>query len=805
MSEPILLDFSGRRITSVEIERAKRFNIAAGCLGTIWFAMTFNMPLTLFMEAIGAGGFLIGMITAIRQLVMVVQIPAAFLSERIASRRKFWAVLALVHRSVWFAIAAVAFSWKPEARWVPVAVLALMGTSDLLGNAGAAAWFSWMADLIPARTAGSFWGRRQAIITAASLAGMGVAGFILDQFRAPQNGATNPRGFALVFGLAAMCGVADIVVHLWVAEPQSAPRAEEQGILPRLLAPIRDRDFRHLTLAMGFWTMGYWMFTSFSLVYLKRFFPVSYSDVAAVTIATSLGTVFTGSAFGTLVDRLGARVLSAILMIAAPITALSWFFINTSFVTFHLPWIGLWRVPQALLWTVPSSFFAGAAFSGMTPCQLRLLAALSNSKGRTMAMAVHWSAIGVIGVSGALLGGWIMDRFVKHPTHLMLPTGTPFGFFHVIIAVFAFLFWGLATPLILSIRTRVDKVPFTEALARMLAMNPLNALRNFFNLQTFMTPSTVRKRAQAARSLGVFKSGMAVPDLIRQLDDPALEVREEAIEALGAIGSDEAVDALLAKLEDPQFDLVPRVCRALRTCGDARCMDALARQLAGTDRETLCESARTLGRIGDRRALPHLLTVVTHSRDGRVLASACEALAALGEVSAAYQIIPQIRALPNKMLKRAMTLAVADLLGERDSFYPILLEEMEVQGAGSGRLVHDLVRAVKKQFPAAAPQLAMLAELETACHEERASRCAELLLNIGLHLVQFRHKLPLTLDPNRAMSQLLERDPRSAIGVWYLKILNEPWCEATGGDRRAPGDVLLGLHIVLAFLGNGAE
>jgi len=49
------------------------------------------------------------------------------------------------------------------------------------------------------------------------------------------------------------------------------------------------------------------------------------------------------------------------------------------------------------------------------------------------------------------------------------------------------------------------------------------------------------------------------------------------------------------------------------------------------------------------------------------------------------------------------------------------------------------------------------------------------------------------------MNRLLECDRRAAIGVWYLKILSEPWCSGKEADSRDNADILLGLHIVLSF------
>lgn len=795
-----LFDITGRRITSVQIQQAMRVNICAGCFGMLWFVMSLNMPLTMFMEAVGASGFLIGLLTAVRQCAMAVQIPSAFISEHLGSRKWFWARLALMNRALWFAIAGLAYCWgKPGFSWIPAGVVIVVGISDLLGNMGAASWNSWMADLIPAKNAGSFWGRRQSIVTAASLIGMGVAGFALDLFRTPGTYKTSPLGFALVFAIAAAFGMADVIVHLWVKEPRPAPAQTEAGLLQRLLAPLRNHDFRNLTLAMGVWGFAGSMLGPFSIVYLKRYFPVTYSNVAAVTIAGSLGSVATSFIFGALIDRLGARVLCAILMILAPLTAVPWFFVDSSFVTFHLPLIGNWSVPQVIVVIAISSFMGGSVFSGLGPCQFRLLALLSNSSGRTMSMAVHWSVYGLIAAFGSLAGGRFMDFFEAHHFLYTLPNGTFFSFLHAIIIAFALIAWGVAIPLVLSIRTSVDRVAFGEAVSRMFFINPFNAVRNFYTLQIFSATSTARERAQAARSLGVHKSGMAVPDLIVQLDDPVMEVQEEAVEALGIIGTEDAIDALLRKLDDPACDLIPQICRVLRDCGDARCVAPLLRQLQSADREILSECARTLGRIGDRRAIPHLLNLITHSHDSKVLTASSEALAALGELSAAYQIIPQMRAVPNRTLKRALAIAAGDLLGTREVFYQLLIADTEEMGAGASRVIRDLTRVVKKQFPLATQQIETLELVETAYHDGQPARCAELLLHLGLHLVQFMHRLPITLDPNEAMNRLLECDRRAAIGVWYLKILSEPWRTGKEADSRDHIDILLGLHIVLSF------
>jgi MFS family permease len=795
MSPPThLIDTHDRRISNQDLRKAMRINIAAGSLGVLWFSLTFGMPLTMFMNAIGASGVLIGMITTVRLLVMTVQIPAAVISENLGSRKKFWGPLALVHRSIWLVVAAMAFYWVPGQQWLPVAVIAVVGFSEFLGNAGAAPWFSWMADLIPAKSSGRFWGIRQSFTTMASLAGMALAGWILDLCRHPGSGTVDTKGFAVVFGLAAAAGMSDIIVHRWVKEPRPAPTERRHSYAKRIFAPLRNRNFLLLTLALGAWNFGCAMITPFGVVYLKRDFHSTYSELASLAIAGSLGAIFTSYIFGHLIDRFGARLCAALLFLASPLTGLAWFFINVSSIR-----IGSLLIPQAIALLCAASLVAGSLFSAVALCQMRLAALLSNPHGRTMSMAMHWSLIGLLAAPGSFVGGAIMDWFTAHPVLFLLPGKINFSFYHALLLAFLVTTWCIALPLLLSIRMPVPEVAFGAVVSRLFLTNPLNVVRDIYHLQIMDANTSSQRRALAARQLGAHRSAIAVPDLIAKLNDPSMDVVEEAIEALGSIATPEAVDALLAKLGEPACDYAPQICHALRLAADPRSVDALSNVLSSTDRETLCEGARALGAIGDRRAIPHLLNLIKNTRDNKVIATSSEALAALGELSAAYQMIPQMRVQPNRMLKQAMAVAVGDLLAEGKGFYRVLIAEMETPTAGAGVVLRDLSSALRRNFPRAGRQHETVDLLETAYAEGRVADCAEMLLHLGLHVIQFIHRLPVTLDPNDAMRNLLELDRRAGICVWYLKILNERW-EVDGKESRELTDVLLGLHILACLV-----
>ena len=364
--------------------------------------------------------------------------------------------------------------------------------------------------------------------------------------------------------------------------------------------------------------------------------------------------------------------------------------------------------------------------------------------------------------------------------------------------------WAVALPLLLATRTPVPEMPFNSAVSEMLLTNPLQVLRNFYNISVMSTGNTIPKRVKAAKKLGETRSRIAVPDLIGKLDDPSMDLQEESIEALGTIGTPEAVETLIAKLEDPACLLAPQICRALRQAADIRAGDALMRQLSAPDRDTVIESVRALGALGHRRAIPNLLDLIRDTRDKKLVAVSGEALAALGELSAAYQIIPQIREIDNRAVKRALSLALGDLLGEKERFYKLLILEGETHGSGAAKALDRLSRFVKKYFPKATRQIEAIGVLENSYADREIAKCAESLLHLGLHLIQFIHGLPLTLNPGEAMHNLIERDRQAAIGIWYLKILDEKWI-VSGKDARDSTDILLGIHLVGSITAAQAE
>jgi len=91
-----------------------------------------------------------------------------------------------------------------------------------------------MADLLPPSRAGRFWGGRQRLLSIVVFLAALSYGAILD---ATAHSPYRLLGFTIVFAIAATFGIADIVVHMGVAEP--APHPSEPGQSPGAASPFR--------------------------------------------------------------------------------------------------------------------------------------------------------------------------------------------------------------------------------------------------------------------------------------------------------------------------------------------------------------------------------------------------------------------------------------------------------------------------------------------------------------------------------------------------------------------------------------
>jgi MFS family permease len=451
-------------LSEPEIRNGLRLNMLAGTLGVCWMAMTVSLPLTMLLEALGAGGTLMGLSVTVQQLAMAVQIPAALQVEKLSRRKPFWAGVAIPHRLIWLLPGALLFFPGLSPNTVVVWTLVAVTLSSVLAHASVPAWFSWMADLVPTGNSGRFWGLRQSVTTAAFVLGMGVTGWILDR-------ADGLNGFKTVFILGALLGSADILVHMAVPEPAPHRHPHRRALRERLRAPWHNPDFVWLTLALGAWAFSASLHASFTPVYLKRVFGIEYRHLVLLPVAGALSAILSGIPIGKCIDKLGARGLGVLLMLLGPALAFFWFLLYPGHIT-----LGPLTLPRPIAVLLISHILAGGLYAGIGLCQIHLINTITARDGRTLAMAMHWSTVGAMAALGPPCGGAFMDFWTRNGWDRISPWGASFTFFQALVLLHVLLAWGLAIPLLRRVKTRTGECSARMILAGLRIGNPFRPL-----------------------------------------------------------------------------------------------------------------------------------------------------------------------------------------------------------------------------------------------------------------------------------------------------------------------------------------
>ena len=475
----------GRIMDAPEVFRALKISTIAGSLGMAWFAICFGVPITMLMEALSGTGVAIGLIVTIQQLAMLIQVPSALFFESMPSRKKLWGILAVIHRLFWFIPAFVPFLFSDTPSVAATAILAAIAASAVIGQVCGPMWQGWMADLIPEKISGRFWGIRQSIVTVSFLVATGFSGWILDLFPDPRKPGGSYTGFTIVFSIAAVLGVVDILVHLLVPEPRHGTYRKHVDLLDlmdRIVAPLKNPDFRWMTFSLSLWYLAFGIIGSFGMVYLRREFNFSYTELSMLAVSASIGPVLCGILNGYIVDKIGARTFCAILMFAVPLMSFAWFFLSYGKIVFDIPFFNTFAVSEPLLLLLSVNLAAGALCGGVGICQLHLINVLSPRDGRGMAIAAHWTIIGLMSASGPIIGGTVMDYFTKFPFTWKLFSGVPFSFFHMLLIIHLVIICFIAAPMMLKVKVRTGELLIWEAVGSLRVGNPLRAVSIVYNI-----------------------------------------------------------------------------------------------------------------------------------------------------------------------------------------------------------------------------------------------------------------------------------------------------------------------------------
>ena len=381
-------------LPSSAIERAIRLSYGQAMLNSIYIASTGGMFLIGYALKLGASNVQIGLMNTVPMLFVVTQLLASVLVERGVSRRVITVAAALANVSGWALVILIPYV---AAKAPPVyrmgALIAIITLVTALGQIANNARSSWLGDLVPAASRGTFFGRFNMYAGMVGTVFALLEGAFLDHVKLMGIGA-----FSWLFAFGMVFGLANALLFV----PQPDIPLVKDGTNHGFGRMARETFANTpLMLVMG-WSLMWSMQAiawPFYATYMLRDLKMPFLGVGAVNAVVMLTFLAASPFWGRVVDRYGSRpVLIACTAALAPVP---------------LVWIWMTSATAVYAAVPPVNLLVGFVFGGTSVAVNTLIYKLTPSAGRSVQLAICATVVVLGAAPMPALGGYLPEVF-KH-------------------------------------------------------------------------------------------------------------------------------------------------------------------------------------------------------------------------------------------------------------------------------------------------------------------------------------------------------------------------------------------------------
>jgi MFS family permease len=656
-----MAEAGGGSLSPRQMSRAINYSIVAGGSSAFFLTVCNNQPIfnVYMLNHLGVSPELLGLLIGFMQLSGVLQLVSIVAYSLLPRRKALWMAGHLIHRLAGLAVAASAAIFASGAGRAPAALIvsAAMIVSWTAMNLTSAGWMSWMADLIPAETRGSFFLRRSAVFQGVTVVWFFLASLLLDFF--PDG--SRSWAYVAIFGMGALGGVLDILLHLAIPEPKRVARPHFTPA--EFIAPLRDGNFLRYALSIGLAVLALNLASPFQAPYVTAPEAIGAANVwlGIMTVISQLTWVAIAPLWGFLMDRYGRKPV-VLMGILVGLGNLGYVFLTPGDYVYVLP-----------LLSIAIGFFGPAFWEGSN----QLMLTLAPPEHRVVYISWYNTIIGLVSAVGPIGGGYLARVLADFRVAI---GPAEFRGFHV-GQVASLVILGLAALALHRVKEG-SKRPVAYLVSQFATAG---VFRSFASLGDLSRDSSDPRVARALRRIDSEGGELVLREVIERLDDPSAEVRREAARALGRIGSARATEELVCRLTDTSSPIRIEAARALGEIGDERAVPPLVRCLAVDSSELRAACAEALGSIGGETASSALAAGLSGEEDRSVVAMLAEAVsktagtedaeAPVEMLEAVQELFPRLTESHNAALKRQYAIALGNTLGRPGEFYRFITGE----------------------------------------------------------------------------------------------------------------------------------
>jgi MFS family permease len=405
-----------------ELRRSLNLIILGVTFGIAFFTIVGNpagnaAPFTGFSRALGASDVVYGIILAMPVVGGVIQLFASYFLEITGKRKQLFLVFGIIHRILWIPVAAIPFIIPQNHNIIRIwSIVVLITTSSAANSIAGIAFFSWMGALIPMEIRGRFFSRRTMIYTISAALTAMLVGKFLDL-----NHTFN--GYATVFVIAAILGLIDIIVFIWVKHPPMEIPDKRPPFFEMFTKAYKNKNYVKYIMFVCVWNFGVNFSGPFFNVYMLEHLKMSFFTMSIFgQVVSNVATIFSIRYWGKLVDKYGNKPILAIC--------------STIIIFFPLLW--LFAAPQNYYIILLINTMAGICWPGFEMTSTNMSIWLAPKDNRSIYIANYTLLTSTVGVALAYISGGIFMQYARpYVAGLNIPflMGQNLNAFHILFAI----------------------------------------------------------------------------------------------------------------------------------------------------------------------------------------------------------------------------------------------------------------------------------------------------------------------------------------------------------------------------------
>jgi len=364
--------------------------------GNVSFSITGGTALTGYVKALGASDFAYSLLLGAPYVAKFMQLITSYVLEKTRARRTLLIWFGIVGRMLWLPVGLVPYFIPTNQGMVQIwAILVLVMLLSCICAFNETAFNSLMADMVPVRISGRYFGARQCITMASGIA----AGFIVSWLLDTLTAGGSLMGYTIIFAIAGIFGALDIACYFFVEFPPMAASdpAQKKDSLPVMLREVfSNKNYRRVIILLTVWSFCSSLSSPFYSVHMLGPMKMTYSEINLLsTIMFNVAMLLFSGVWGKCIDRYGNK----------PVMQLS------TFLLAFVPMLWLFTGPRRIFMVPVAEFYSGIIWAAVNLSVQNTYLYQAPDKNRSMYFAVYFCISQMVGVSlSYAVGGWLVDN-----------------------------------------------------------------------------------------------------------------------------------------------------------------------------------------------------------------------------------------------------------------------------------------------------------------------------------------------------------------------------------------------------------